>query len=44
VQVKRGSILLDDSTRTILSTYGEAIDPFSIKGLGQGLQRCRRHE
>jgi cation-transporting ATPase I len=38
------SILVDDSAKTILPTYGEAIDPFSLEGLGQGLQRCCRRE
>jgi hypothetical protein len=35
-------LLVEDATETILSTYCEAIDPFSVKGLGQGLQRCCR--
>jgi hypothetical protein len=35
---------MDDSAKTILPTYREAIDPFSLEGLGQGLQRCSRRE
>jgi hypothetical protein len=37
-------VLVDDSTETILSTYGEAIDPFSLQGLGQSPQRCCRSQ
>ena len=33
---------MEDAAETILTTYGEAIDPFGLEGHGQGLRRCRR--
>jgi hypothetical protein len=34
------SILVDDSTKTVMSAYGEAFDPVGFKGLGSGSQGC----
>jgi hypothetical protein len=34
---------VDDSTETILSTYGEAIDLFSLESLRQGCACRKRH-
>jgi hypothetical protein len=33
-------ILVDDSAETVLSAYGEAVDPVGFKGLGSGSLGC----
>jgi hypothetical protein len=40
MQLKRMSILVEDSAETVSPAYGEAFDPVGFKGVGSGSQGC----